>query len=123
LHWSNVQLGFNKKGFLKFSLITLIFLALIVAWLGFGERGFIHLYRMEKERQAYLARIRHLEKQNQQLLKQINQLRTDKEYIESVARKELGLVKENEIIYKINREQMTKNPTEKKEDKRGKKIQ
>lgn len=116
-------MGFNKKGFLKFSLITLIFLALIVAWLGFGERGFIHLYRMEKERQAYLARIRHLEKQNQQLLKQINQLRTDKEYIESVARKELGLVKENEIIYKINREQMTKNPTEKKEDKRGKKIQ
>ena len=110
-------MGFNKKGFLKFSFITLLFLALIVAWLGFGERGFIHLYRMEKERQAYLARIRHLEKQNQQLLGQIDQLRTDKDYIESVARRELGLVKDNEIIYKISREHVTKKPTQKTDNK------
>ena len=110
-------MGFNKKGFLKSSFITLLFLALIVAWLGFGERGFIHLYRMEKERQAYLARIRHLEKQNQQLLGQIDQLRTDKDYIESVARRELGLVKDNEIIYKISREHVTKKPTQKTDNK------
>jgi len=110
-------LGFNKKGFLKFSFITLLFLALIVAWLGFGERGFIHLYRMEKERQAYLARIRHLEKKNQQLLEQINQLRTDKDYIESVARRELGLVRDNEIIYKISREHVTKKPSQKTDSK------
>ena len=110
-------MGSNKKGFLKFSFIALLFLALIVAWLGFGERGFIHLYRMEKERQTYLARIRHLEKQNQQLLEQINQLRTDEDYIESVARRELGLVKDNEIIYKISREHVTKNPTQKTDNK------
>ena len=110
-------MGFSKKGVLKFSFITLLFLALIVAWLGFGERGFIHLYRMEKERQAYLAKIRRLEKQNQQLLEQINQLHTDKEYLESVARRELGLVKDNEIIYKINREHVTKKPTQKTDDK------
>lgn len=110
-------MGFNKKGFLKFSFITLLFLALIVAWLGFGERGFIHLYRMEKERQAYLARIRHLEKKNQQLLEQINQLRTDKDYIESVARRELGLVRDNEIIYKISREHVTKKPSQKTDSK------
>ena len=115
-------MGFDKKGFLKFSFITLLFLALIVAWLGFGERGFIHLYRMEKERQAYLARIRHLEKQNQQLLGQIDQLRTDKDYIESVARRELGLVKDNEIIYKIGEEQMSgkQDKTDNKEEKKVK---
>ena len=115
-------MGFNKKSFLKFSFITLIFLALIVAWLGFGERGFIHLYRMEKERQAYLARIRHLEKQNQQLLKQIDQLRTDKDYLESMARRELGFVKDNEIIYKIGEEQMSgkQDKTDNKEEKKVK---
>ena len=73
---------------------------------------------MEKERQAYLARIRHLEKQNEQLLEQIDQLRTDKDYIESVARRELGVVKDNEIIYKINREYVTKKPTQKTNIKR-----
>ena len=115
-------MGFFKKGFLKFSFIALIFLALIVAWLGFGERGFIHLYRMEKERQAYLARIHHLEKKNQQLLEQIDQLRTDKDYLESMARRELGFVKDNEIIYKIGEEQMSGKQDKETDNKEEKKI-
>lgn len=98
-------MGYTIKGFLRFLLITLLFLGLIIAWLGFGERGFIHLYRMEKERQAYLDRIRHLERENEELLEQIKQLRTDNEYIESVARRELGLVKDNEIIFRFSKEQ------------------
>ena len=90
---------------MKFSFITLLFLALMAAWLGFGERGFIHLYRMEKDRQAHIERIRTLEKENQGLLEEINRLRTDKDYLESVARTELGLVKDNEILYRFNREE------------------
>jgi cell division protein FtsB len=97
-------LGLSKKGFLKIFCITLLFLGLIVAWLAFGEGGFIHLYRMEKERQAYLERIRILEEEKQNLLEQINRLRSDEEYIESEARKELGLLRENEVIYRFDRE-------------------
>lgn len=92
----------NKKDILKFSFIALLFLGLIVAWLGFGERGFIHLYRMEQERQTYVERINQLEKNNQQLLEEINRLRNDQDYIESVARRELGLIKDNEILYRFN---------------------
>ena len=84
--------------------MALLFLGLIVAWLGFGERGFIHLYRMEKERQAHLYRISNLEKKNQALLEEIKQLRSDKKYLESVARKELGLVKDNEVLYRFVQE-------------------
>ena len=98
-------MGLNKKNFLKVSLLTLFVVGLIVVWLAFGERGFIHLYRMEKERQAYLEKIRKLEEANKELLDQIGRLRKDKEYIEAVARKELGLVKENELIYKFSKEQ------------------
>jgi cell division protein FtsB len=94
-------LGLNRKEFLKIFCIVLLFVGLIVAWLAFGDRGFIHLYRMEKERQAYLERIRILEEENQNLLEQINRLRSDEEYIESEARKELGLLKENEVIYRF----------------------
>jgi len=99
------------KSFLKFSFLALIFLGLIAAWLGFGERGFIHLYRMEKDRQAYLLKIERLEKENQQLLEEINRLRSDKAYIESVARRELGLIKDNETIYRFNKKQDTDDPT------------
>ena len=98
-------MSLNKKDFLKISLITLLSLGLIVAWLAFGERGFIYLYRMEKERQAYLEKIRKLEEANNELLEEINKLRNDKEYIEEVARKELGLVRENEVIYRFSRGQ------------------
>lgn len=90
---------------MKFSFIALLFLGLIVAWLGFGERGFIHLYRMEKDRRAYLERIRNLEIENQELLEEIKRLRTDKQYLESVARKELGLIKEDEILYRFSGEE------------------
>jgi cell division protein FtsB len=95
-------LGLDKKEFIKIFCLILLFLVLIVAWLAFGDRGFIHLYQMEKERQAYAERIRALEKENQSLLEQIERLRSDKAYIESEARKELGLLRENEVIYRFD---------------------
>ncbi len=75
-----------------------------MAWLGFGDRGFLHLYRMEKNRKAYIDRIRKIEKENQALIEEIRRLNTDTAYLESVARKELGLVKENEILYRFSRD-------------------
>lgn len=87
----------NRKGILKPA--ALVLFALIVAWLAFGERGLIHLYRMEGQRQLYRERIQKLEKKNHELLLEIERLRTDEEYIESVARKELNLLKEDETHF------------------------
>lgn len=97
-------MGVNKKDALKISFLTLLFLGLIIAWLAFGERGFIHLYRMEKERRAYLEKIQKLEDDNRKLMEQIKRLQHDKEYIESMARKELGLIKDNEIIFRFGKD-------------------
>ena len=94
----------SKSGFLKIGLLVLFF-GLIIGWLGFGERGFFHLYKMEKEREVYLHRIGKLEQENQSLLEEIKRLRTDKAYIESLARRELGLLKEDEILYRFAREE------------------
>jgi cell division protein FtsB len=91
----------NGKHILKFSLLALLFLGLVVAWLGFGERGFIHLYRMDRERQAYLERINKLERENRELLEEIQRLRSDREYVEDLGRRELGLVKEEELMYRF----------------------
>jgi cell division protein FtsB len=111
-------LDFNRKKLFKSSFIALLFLGLMVAWLGFGERGFLHLYRMEKNRQAYLERIRKVEEENQALIEEIRRLNTDTAYLESVARKELGLVKEDEILYRFSRGQNSRQTfeIEKKED-------
>ena len=105
-------MGLSKKGFLKIAFFTLLFLGLMIAWVGFGERGFIHLYRMKKERQAHLERIRQLEAENRKLLEEIRRLAKDKAYIEKLARRELGLVKEGEVLYRFDRDKAHPEPRE-----------
>jgi cell division protein FtsB len=94
-------LHLKRKGLFKPILFTFCFSALVVVWLGFGERGFIHLYRMEKERQSYIDRIRKLEAENRALLDEIDRLLNDHDYVESVARRELGFVKNDEVLYRF----------------------
>lgn len=88
-----------KAKTLKFLIIALCFSGAIVTWLGFGERGLIHLYRTEDERKELAQRIHELKKENHALLEEVHRLRTDMGYIESAARKQLNLIKSNEIIY------------------------
>ncbi len=104
-------MAFTKKGFFKFSFFALLFLGLIVSWLGFGERGFIHLYRMEQERQVHLEKIHDLESENKRLLEEIKRLQSDKEHIESTARRELGVIKKNETLYRLIPEKDQTKPT------------
>jgi len=82
----------------------MLFVGIILSWLAFGDRGFIHLYRMEKERQEYIIKIKGLETANKKLMDEIDKLRNDREYIESTARQELGLVKENEVIFRFSKD-------------------
>jgi len=96
-------LASEKRKFWKIPFIILCFLGAIVAWLAFGERGLLRLYNAEMERQAHIDRIRRLAAENQALMEEINRLRNDIEYAESVARKELNLIKENEVIYRFKK--------------------
>ena len=95
----------NKKQFFQASLFVLVFIGVILFWLAFGDRGFIHLYRMEKERQEYIDRVKKLEVANQKLMDEIDRLRNDREYIEATAKKELGLLRENEVIFKFSKDE------------------
>jgi cell division protein FtsB len=82
----------------------IFFIILVVSWLAFGDRGFKWVITMDKERQEYVERIKKLELANQELRDEIDRLKYDRDYIETAARRELGLLKENEVIYKFNNE-------------------
>jgi cell division protein FtsB len=56
---------------------------------------------MQQEKGRYLAIINDLKEKNRILTAEIRRLREDPKYFESVARRELGLVKANEIIYRF----------------------
>ena len=93
-----------KKNHLIY-IFAFCFVALLLAvWLIFGRHGLLDLYKMQKENERSLAVIKELEEKNKLLAAEIRRLREDRQYLESVARKELGLVKDNEIIYRLKRE-------------------
>ena len=80
-------------------LFSLLILGLLTF---FGEKGILHLFRLQKE----LARIQEankkIEEENQKLKEEVRLLQQEKRYIEEIARKELGMVKEGEIIYQFD---------------------
>ncbi len=80
--------------------IAIFFLFLFLTF--WGDKGIFHLTRLKKE----LSRIREnngkIESENQRLKEEVRRLKYDKRYIEEIARKELGMIKEGEIIYQFD---------------------
>lgn len=83
--------------------IFIICIILVAVFAAFGSKGLVDVYRLKKERDAMLGYNKSIELQNRQLEKEIGLLRTDKQYIEHVAKNELGLIGRNEVIYKLPR--------------------
>ena len=94
-------MSFFDKSYITYILIFSFAAVLLLVWLSLGQHGLIDLYNMQKEKEKYLAIVNDLKEKNRNLAAEIRRLRDDQKYFESVARKVLGLVKENEIIYRF----------------------
>ena len=85
-------------------ILVLIIISLLI--LGsltfFGDKGVFNLLRLRKEVVRIKEKNLQLEEENQKLKEEVKRLRNDKRYIEEIARKELGMVKEGEIIYRFD---------------------
>lgn len=82
-------------------LIPAACLAFILFFTVFGERGLLRIYEMKREKQRIELKVADLNLENQKLRLSIEALRSDRHQLERIARKELGLVKPNEIIYQF----------------------
>jgi cell division protein FtsB len=67
----------------------------------FGERGLLRIYHLSREKEEMQKRATVLQAENDQLKREIEALKTDRRYLESIARKDFGLVRKNEIIYQF----------------------
>ncbi len=85
----------------KTRLILLIFIPVLTIsfFTFFGEKGILHLIRIKKELIRIEQENKRIEEENKKLSEEIRRLKNDKRYIEEIARKELGMIKEDEIIY------------------------
>jgi cell division protein FtsB len=64
-----------------------------------GDQGFFHLHRLKLELSDLQQKIATIETDNVRLRQEIGQLKTDPAYIERLARQDLGMLKENEVLF------------------------
>lgn len=77
-----------------------IFIAMVLLTI-FGNKGFMD-YRALVEKQAALEETNEcIIKENEELKREILLLKTDLRYIESIARRELGMVKKGDVVYQF----------------------
>jgi cell division protein FtsB len=80
---------------------VLVLIAVLFVMLVVGKNGFFDLRRMKKDKAGIIEKNVVIEAENVNLYRSIKRLRHDPKFIENVARKELGMVGKDELIFKF----------------------
>jgi cell division protein FtsB len=81
----------------RYLVVFLLFMAILIT---FGNRGFVDNYLMSKRLDQLKLQTKEITIENNELKKKILLLRSDLNYIETIARNELGMVKKGDIVYR-----------------------
>ena len=100
--WLAKKWGVMKKIHNVLITLSIILIALLFFFLAFGNRGLVDMYNLKKEVARLQQKNHELEKENDRLRRNMYRLKEDLAYLESVARKELGMVSPGELIYDFN---------------------
>ena len=96
---SNPSKGYNKR-----VLVTILLLvSVMIFFTFFGDKGLLQVYRLRRELKEIGRVNMELQQENDRLRTEIDNLRTNKKYVEELARRELGLVKKGEIVYQFDK--------------------
>ena len=91
------------KGYKRRILIPILLLvSVMIFFTFFGDKGLLQVYRLRRELKEIERANMELRQENERLRGEIDNLRTNKKYIEELARRELGLVKKGEIVYQFD---------------------
>ena len=80
--------------------IVILFLIAFFFYIIASEHGFLDLRSLKQQKAELVRENRRLKQENIAISTEIDRLRHDPAYIESIARHELGMIGENEIILK-----------------------
>ena len=90
-------MSLKQKILLSVAILVLFNLLLIII---FGDNGLVDLNLLKKEKERLVEKNREIIRENLSLYREIERLKNDPEFIESVARKELGVIGKDEVILK-----------------------
>jgi cell division protein FtsB len=84
------------------ALVIIVLFSLLIFTI-FGENGLSDLYRIKTERDILLKKNDKLIRENLSLYREIERLKNDPEYVENVARNELGVIGKDEVVIKVKK--------------------
>ena len=93
-------MGVRQKIFLSLAVLVLISLCVFIVY---GDNGLMEYKYLKKQRDKLAERNEAILKDNLELYRKVERLKKDLSYIESVARKELGVIGKDEIIIKLDK--------------------
>ncbi|MDD2367287.1 MAG: septum formation initiator family protein [Desulfuromonadaceae bacterium] len=78
-------------------------LAFILFFTVFGDKGLLRIFELKQDKEKIEARLNESRNDNEKLKCEIVALTSDRRYLESIARKDFGLVRSNEVVYQFPR--------------------
>ncbi|HJV64438.1 MAG TPA: septum formation initiator family protein [Geomonas sp.] len=82
-------------------LTPLAVIVFILFFTVFGERGLLRINHLHRDRDEMQKRLQEVQNENDRLKREIAALQSDRRYLESIARRDFGLVRSNEVIYQF----------------------
>lgn len=79
-------------------------LAFILFFTVFGDKGLLRIFELKQDKNKIEERLTDSRADNEKLKREIVALKSDRRYLESIARKDFGLVRSNEVIYQFPQE-------------------
>lgn len=96
-------------------IIPILAVTFILYFTIFGERGLLRIYHLNREKQDVQQRLETLKNDNLKLVREVDALKNDRRYLESIARRDFGMVRKNEIIYQFPPKSESKSIEQEKE--------
>lgn len=85
----------------RLPVVPVVLILLLLGLAVFGDKGILRAMQAMRQKEALQKEVHRLEQTNSELRREIEALRSDQRYLERIARKELGLVREDELVYQF----------------------
>jgi cell division protein FtsB len=90
----------NRKIVVTTGMVVLFSFLFVI---GLGDRGAVDLYQVQVRKVRLDRSNLELQKKNRALYRSIQRLKHDPEFIENIARSELGMVGKDEVVYQFRK--------------------
>ncbi|MBW2567208.1 MAG: septum formation initiator family protein [Deltaproteobacteria bacterium] len=92
----------KQKIMIAIGMLALFSFLFVIA---FGDRGAVDLYQLHLKKVRLNGLSFEVEKKNTALYRNIQRLKNDPEYMEDIARTELGMVGKDELVYQFRKKE------------------